>query len=159
MNTLDNEELQKLVEETSIRFFQKPFMHKSYFNDRLRTTGGRYMLHTHDIELNRKYYQYFGMEELIAIIKHELCHYHLHLDGKGFKHRDRDFKELMAKVGAPRFCSALPDAKRMNSQKRTLQYVCTNCKQVYHRKRKVNIHRYVCGKCRGHIKLVQTNAK
>ena len=29
------------------------------------------------------------MEELIGIIKHELCHYHLHLEGKGYQHRDR----------------------------------------------------------------------
>ena len=39
------------------------------------------------------------MEELIGIIKHELCHYHLHLEGKGYQHRDKDFKELLKKVG------------------------------------------------------------
>ena len=50
------------------------------------------------------------MEELIRIIKHELCHYHLHLEGKGYKHRDQDFKELLQKVGASRFCSPLPES-------------------------------------------------
>lgn len=33
------------------------------------------------------------------IIKHELCHYHLHLRGMGYKHRDADFKTLLAQVG------------------------------------------------------------
>ena len=37
-------ELQHLVEELSIKYFERPFVHKAYFNYRLRTTGGRYLL-------------------------------------------------------------------------------------------------------------------
>ena len=69
---MDDEQLQKLVERISIHFFQKPFKHKARFNPRLRTTGGRYLLHTHDIEINKKYYEQHGEKELIGIIKHEL---------------------------------------------------------------------------------------
>ena len=49
-----------------------------------------------------------GEKELIGIIKHELCHYHLHLEGKGYQHQDQEFKKLLKKVGAPRFCTPLP---------------------------------------------------
>ena len=30
------------------------------FNNKLRTTGGRYMLDSHNIEINPKQYQYYG---------------------------------------------------------------------------------------------------
>ncbi|BBP87322.1 hypothetical protein BsIDN1_09400 [Bacillus safensis] len=96
-------ELQQLTEHISQQFFGKTFRHQAVFNDRLKTTGGRYLLGTHNIELNRRYLEEHGREELIGIIKHELCHYHLHLEGKGYQHRDRDFKALLKQVGAPRF--------------------------------------------------------
>ncbi|MDK2599449.1 SprT family protein [Bacillus stercoris] len=80
---MDNIELQKLTEDISETYFKKPFRHQALFNDRLKTTGGRYLLTSHNIELNRKYLIEHGREELIGIIKHELCHYHLHLEGKG----------------------------------------------------------------------------
>lgn len=104
---MNDDQLQKLVEQISLSFFGKKFVHKAYFNHRLRTTGGRYLLNNHDIEVNKKYYEQYGMDELIGIIKHELCHYHLHIEGKGFRHRDSDFKMLLKKVGAPRFCTPL----------------------------------------------------
>ena len=52
---------------------------------------------SHNIEINKKHYEEFGIEELIGIIKHELCHYHLHIEKRGYKHRDQDFKELLKK--------------------------------------------------------------
>ncbi|GAA3317499.1 hypothetical protein GCM10020331_016450 [Ectobacillus funiculus] len=100
---MKEEELQHLVEKVSLQYFKLPFCHKALFNKRLRTTGGRYLLQSHHIELSYNYYEAFGKEELIEVIKHELCHYHLHLAGKGYKHRDADFRRLLAEVGAPRF--------------------------------------------------------
>ena len=52
VNELDNEQLQKMTEELSLKFFHKPFRHKAIFNKRLRTIGGRYMLGNHNIEIN-----------------------------------------------------------------------------------------------------------
>lgn len=91
---MQNNELQSCVEKVSLENFNKPFKHRAYFNNRLRTTGGRYLLHSHNIEINHKQYTMYGMEALTNIIKHELCHYHLHLEGKGYKHKDYDFKKL-----------------------------------------------------------------
>jgi SprT-like protein len=149
---LENETLQKLVEELSITYFKRPFLHKASFNSRLRTTGGRYLLKTSNIELNKLYYNEHGFEELKGIILHELCHYHLHLMERGYKHEDQDFKILLKHVGAPRYCKPLTQAK-----KRTLEYkykyVCTNCSQPYLRKRKIDLKRFVCGICKGKLKL------
>ncbi|RSK25670.1 SprT family protein [Bacillus sp. HMF5848] len=149
------EELQLLVESISLQWFEKPFRHKVMFNSRLRTTGGRYLLHTHNIELNETYYKEHGIDELIGIIKHELCHYHLHLEGKGYKHRDADFRELLKIVDAPRFCKPLISKKRQQLSIKYM-YACVNCKQAYMRKRKLDTNKYMCGRCKGKIKLVKS---
>lgn len=145
-------ELQKLVEQLSNQYFNKPFLHKASFNSRLRTTGGRYLLHSHNIEVNKKSYEIFGMNELKGIILHELCHYHLHIEGKGYKHKDKDFRELLKKVGAPRFCSKIEERKSYTIH----IYECKQCMQQYKRKRKINLSKYCCGKCLGKLKLIKT---
>ncbi|MGG4167813.1 SprT family protein [Rossellomorea vietnamensis] len=149
---MTNAELQQLVERISIQSFNKPFQHKAYFNPRLRTTGGRYMLGSHDIDINRRYLDEHGMEELIGIIKHELCHYHLHIEGRGYKHGDQDFKSLLKHVGGPRHCSSLPS---VNKRRRVLYYVCSQCGLNFERKRKINTRKYVCGRCKGKLRLVK----
>ncbi|WP_343311413.1 SprT family protein [Bacillus atrophaeus] len=146
---MDNKELQKLTEDISKTCFEKPFRHQAVFNDRLKTTGGRYLLTSHNIEINRKSLIEHGREELEGIIRHELCHYHLHLEGKGYKHRDRDFRELLQKVDAPRFCTPL---QKKTQTRKTYTYICTACGQQYVKKRAMNPKKYACGKCGGKIK-------
>lgn len=147
---MNDQQLQQLVEEISIRFFDLPFKHKATFNKRLRTTGGRYLLHSSNIEINPKHYELFGEEELIGIIKHELCHYHLHLQGKGYLHRDQDFKQLLKQVGGSRFCKSVKTEEKKQKIKHV--YVCTNCSLTYYRVRQINTNRYVCGRCKGKLK-------
>ncbi|MGM0807214.1 MAG: SprT family protein [Bacillota bacterium] len=149
---MTNEELQKLTEEISIQFFNKTFRHQARFNRRLRTTGGRYLLRSHDIEMNPHLYEAFGMEELIGVIKHELVHYHMHIEGRGYKHGDDDFKYWLHKVGGSRFCQPIPEKRRTESYK--YAYLCMDCMQSYKRKRQIDTKRYVCGKCRGKLKQV-----
>ncbi|NCU17526.1 SprT family protein [Pallidibacillus pasinlerensis] len=148
---MDDMQLQKLVEKISLKYFQVPFRHEASFNKRLRTTGGRYLLQTGNIEINKKYYDVYGEEELIGIIKHELCHYHLHQNKMGYQHKDRDFKLLAKKVGAPRFCTPLPIEYQAKKPTKTHRYQCQSCKYIYYRKRRVNTSRFVCGKCKGKL--------
>lgn len=122
---VDEQEIQRLVEEVSLQYFEMPFLHKAVFNNRLRTTGGRYLLKSHNIELNYRYYEVYGEEELVGIIKHELCHYHLHIAGRGYKHRDRDFRELLKKVDAPRFC------KQMINEEKEKRFISMNVWSVH----------------------------
>ena len=94
---MTEEELQALVEMLSLKYFKRPFKHRARFNPRLQTTGGRYLLSSHDLELNQKMLTEHSREVLIGTIKHELCHYHLHLEKRGYRHRDQDFKQLLKK--------------------------------------------------------------
>ncbi|RIO49551.1 SprT family protein [Staphylococcus pasteuri] len=146
---MNNQELKNLVCEISIEYFKIPFQHDAYFNSRLRTIGGRYMLKSHNIEINPKQYEKYGKKAIIDIIKHELCHYHLHLTGKGYKHRDSDFKVLSSKVGAPRFCTPTKSYK----ERANYIYSCKNCFTKYLRIRKVDVNKMRCGKCGGKLKL------
>lgn len=142
-------DIQRLVEEISEEVFQKPFLHKATYNKRLRTTGGRYMLNDHSIQVNPLVYEMHGMEELVGVIKHELCHYHLHLEGKGYQHRDKDFKDLMKATNSPRYCRPL--AQRNQKSSTVHRYKCKACQLIYHRKRRMDIRKYRCGKCAGDI--------
>lgn len=152
---MENNELQQLVEEISMKFFQKPFFHKAYFNKRLRATGGRYLVHNSNIEINYGHYEEHGQEEVVNIIKHELCHYHLHLEGKGYRHRDRDFRQLMKEVNAPRFCQPLAKNIEKKQNSPIHLYQCTGCKIKYTRKRKIQLQKYRCGYCNGMLKKIE----
>lgn len=147
---MDDRALQKWVEQISLESFNRPFLHKAMFNHRLRTTGGRYFLNTHDIEISWRQYKTFGPQEIEKIIKHELCHYHLHILGKGYRHRDADFRTLLRQVGGSRYCQAINDPER-KVQPYRYKLECKKCKQQYWRKRKVNLKRYACGICRGSL--------
>ena len=57
---MNNLALQSLTESIAIKYFGKAFKHEVYYNKRLRTTGGRYILSSHNIEINPKQYEMFG---------------------------------------------------------------------------------------------------
>lgn len=147
---MDSIELQDLVEQISLQYFNRPFLHRIKINRRMTTTGGRYHLDDHHIEINAHFLVPKYREYLIGIIKHELCHYHLHLLGLGYRHRDRDFKILLKQVGGSRYA---PDIGLRRKKKYNYLYICEDCKLKYPRMRKINTRRYRCGKCKGHLRL------
>ena len=143
---MNEHELQQLTEEISRASFHREFTHKITYNKRLRSSGGRYLLQTGNIEINPLVEQELGLEALIGVIKHELCHYHLHQTGGGYRHRDADFKRLLHQVGGSRFVERMKEPNFI--------YECTACHHRYPRMRKMNTNRYVCGKCRGKLILL-----
>jgi SprT-like protein len=149
---MDDQQLQQWVEQISLHSFGVPFRHKATFNKRLSVTGGRYFTKSHDIEISRIQLDTHGAEEVEKIIKHELCHYHLHLAKRGYRHRDDDFRKLLKQVGGSRYARAIPRTKR--SEPYRYRLVCVSCGMEYLRKRKVDPKRYACGRCRGKLKLL-----
>lgn len=143
---MNEHELQQLTQEISRNSFHREFTHKITYNRRLRSSGGRYLLKTGNIEINPLVEQELGLEALIGVIKHELCHYHLHQTGGGYRHRDADFKRLLHQVGGSRFVERMKEPAFL--------YECVDCHHRYPRMRKMNTNRYVCGKCRGKLILL-----
>lgn len=144
---MTDEQLQSLVEEVSLEAFGLPFSHEAFFNNRLKTTGGRYHLNDHHIDFNPAMAD-LGKEVLIGIIKHELCHYHLHLQKKGYRHKDQEFKQLLKQTNGSRYAPSLPSKNKWH-------YHCQNCGAQFVRARRINTTRYVCGRCQG--KLIQNS--
>ena len=138
------------VKQVSLEDFGRPFNHQAWWNTRLRSTGGRFFPKDGHLDFNPKVYQELGLDVFRKIVRHELCHYHLYFEGKGYKHKDSAFKELLKEVGGLRFVPPLPSA----SQKPGLFYVCQSCRQTYQRKRNINTKRYRCGLCRGNLTLL-----
>lgn len=135
--------MQKLIEKISISEFKREFKHQATFNNRLKTTGGRYHIKNHNIDINPKFIHH--PQILIGIIKHELCHYHLHLAGQSGRHSTKEFKQLLNKVGGLRYVPSI------DSPKYKYIYECVKCHQKYYRQRKINLKLRCCGKCRGNI--------
>ena len=151
-NSMSEAELQQLVEQISLNYFQRPFLHQAKINRRMTTTGGRYHLDDHHLEINAHFLVPEYRQALIGIIKHELCHYHLHLLGLGYRHRNASFRTLLAKVGGSRYA---PDIGLRRKKAFAYLYLCTNCGLKYPRKRRLNTSRYRCGKCAGKLKLIK----
>ena len=152
---MNENELQNLVEEISLKYFDRPFKHRVKINRRMTTTGGRYHLDDHHLEINAHFLVPQYHDYLVGIIKHELTHYHLHLLGLGYRHRDRNFKILLKKVGSSRYA---PDIGLRKKKKYRYLYLCENCGLRYPRMRRINTQKYRCGKCRGQLRLEQTFA-
>ncbi|MFR0612895.1 SprT family protein [Lactobacillus porci] len=149
---MNEAELQKLVEEISIKAFGRPFVHQVKINRRMKTTGGRYHLDDHHLEINAHFLEAENRQYLAGIIKHELTHYHLHLLGLGYQHKDRDFKVLLKRVGGSRYAPNIGQGRR---QQRKYLYQCQKCGLKYPRVRKINTRRYFCGRCGGQLRLVE----
>ena len=68
---MNNQELTHLVQQISLEFFKRPFLHRALFNKRLKTTGGRYHLNDHHIDINPLLLN-VDKAILYGVIKHEL---------------------------------------------------------------------------------------
>ncbi|MUT67624.1 SprT family protein [Paenibacillus sp. NEAU-GSW1] len=150
---MSDDSLQQWVERVSLESFGLPFLHRATFNRRLKATGGRYFTKSHHIEISPHQLEVFGIEETEKIIKHELCHYHLHIRKRGYRHRDSDFKILLAKVGGSRYCQSLPERSERKPAPFRYKLVCHNCGTEYMRRRRLDPAKYACGKCRGKLFL------
>lgn len=155
MTPMNNQQLQELTQEWSLKYFQRPFQHQIFFNPRLRTTGGRYHLEDHHIDINPLMYTEFGRENLRQVVLHELCHYHLHLTGHDYHHRSTDFRHLLAAVGGSRYAPVTSKVRQRNHH--LYYYQCRGCGIKISRRRRFNTTRYVCRRC-GH-RFVLINLK
>lgn len=141
-------DLNKYVQEVSLQDFGKEFRHVAVWNRRLRSTGGRFFPKDGHLDFNPKHLEEQGLEVFRKIVRHELCHYHLYYEKKGYRHGDKDFKELLAAVDGLRYAPKLEQ-----TAKPSLLYTCQSCGQVYQRKRRIDLKKYRCGRCRGKLTL------
>ena len=138
--------LTEYVQEVSREDFGRPFRHEARWNPRLRTTGGRFFPKDGHLDFNPKMVEVHGLALFRKIVRHELCHYHLFFEKKGYRHGDRDFKQLLQEVEGLRFAPQIEE--RVQSFH---HYFCQSCGQLYQRRRRINTQKYRCGRCHGHL--------
>lgn len=144
--------LTNYVRQVSLEDFGLVFHHQAFWNTRLRTTGGRFFPKDGHLDFNPKHFEQHGEAIFRQIVRHELCHYHLYFQGKGYRHQDSEFKALLAQVGGLRFAPRLQETGVKHL------YYCLNCGQTYPRKRRLNLNKYRCGKCKGQLAtILKTN--
>ncbi len=145
-NQLTNELLTMRVRQISLDKFQRPFLHQAYWNYRLISTGGRFFPKDGHLDFNPRMAE---LPEFERIVLHELTHYHLFMQHRGYRHQDVDFKATLKKVGGSRYAPTITNPK--------FTYQCENCGLLFYRQRKIKISKYRCGKCGG--KLILQNKK
>lgn len=126
------------------------FRHKAVWNRRLRSTGGRFFPADGHLDFNPRHLEEQGLDVFRKIVRHELCHYHLYFEQKGYRHGDRDFKDLLEAVDGLRYAPTLKDTANL-----PMLYTCQSCGQIYRRKRRIDTQKYHCGKCYGCLVLNQ----
>lgn len=141
-------DLTDYVRQVSEEDFGWSFRHEARWNRRLQTTGGRFFPADGHLDFNPKLYEACGLDIFRQIVRHELCHYHLYFQGRGYRHRDQEFKQLLQAVGGLRYTPRLKVEKTA-----PYLYSCQACGQLYQRKRRINVARYRCGRCRGALFL------
>ncbi|MGT2908156.1 SprT family protein [Streptococcus dentiloxodontae] len=138
--------LTEYVKQVSLEDFGWEFKHNADWNKRLRTTGGRFFPKDGHLDFNPKVYDEHGIAVFRKVVRHELCHYHLYYQKRGYQHKDKDFKELLLAVDGLRYAPKLK-----NSQKPIHIYRCCFCGQIYQRKRQIAVKHYCCGQCGGKL--------
>ncbi|GKQ43145.1 protein SprT [Companilactobacillus sp. RD055328] len=148
---MTDNELTQLVQRISKNSFGKEFNNIAKFNNRLRSTGGRFHLKDGHIDINPKVLERYDEKTLEGIIKHELVHYHLYYSGGKHYHSSPAFKALLKQVGGSRYAPELTPKKRKTYK----IYQCKKCGLEYKRIKKINTWRFVCGKCRGRLVFIK----
>lgn len=141
--------LTNFVKSVSLEDFGKEFHHTALWNTRLKTTGGRFFPKDGHLDFNPKIYEQYGINVFRKIVRHELCHYHLYFERKGYRHSDAEFKALLASVDGLRY------APFLKQETKHYLYRCQKCQQEYSRKRLVNTKKFFCGRCFGKLLLVK----
>ena len=159
---MNNNQLQKLVEELSLSYFKRPFTHKATFNNRLRTRGGdvtfkvsgfRKVVDKESLQMhiNPKLMNLpEGNQELVGVIKHELAHYHLLLTKGTHQENDKDFRYLLKQLDAPKYSPIKPNYKT------AYLYQCAG--PQHHqitRNRRLDTKKYVCRFDKTHFELIK----
>lgn len=139
-------DLTEYVKRISLDDFGKPFHHHAVWNSRLTTTGGRFFPNDGHLDFSTKIYQEHGPALFRKIVRHELCHYHLFFEKRGYRHRDKDFKDLLRKVDGIRYVPRKIKAVKYH-------YVCQACGFLYPRHRRIKTSRYRCSKCQNTLIL------
>lgn len=148
---VDQEKLEVLANKLSLHFWNKPCDIPVRWNGRLTKAMGRFIFSTQRktrspirIELSKHAVRFINHEIFIAVLLHELCHYHLFLAGKPFEDGHPAFEQELRRVGAI-------STNTVQLPQRGYHLYCDKCKAYLGTRKRMNTMRYLSGCCKAKI--------
>jgi SprT-like protein len=143
--------LQKLADKLSLHYWQRKCEVPVTWNGRLTRSMGRFLYSTkgkgrtpQGIELSKYAAQFINRDIFISVLLHELCHYHLFIQGKPFDDHHPVFEKELERVGAI-------STNTVQIPQKSFQLYCSKCNKSIGIRKRLNTALYRSGCCKGKI--------
>ncbi len=147
----DQEKLQTLANKLSQHFWQVDLQIPVVWNGRLTRAMGRFLFHQKGkkreplkIEMSKYAAQFIDREIFIAVLLHEMCHYHLFIQNQPFQDHHPVFEQELRRVGAI-------STNTVKLPTKAYRLTCTKCKGGLGMMKRINPDRYRSGCCQSPI--------
>lgn len=147
----DSAKLQALANKLSLHFWNEPLKVPVAWNGRITRSMGRFVYRMKGknrepvkIEMSKYAAQFVDREIFIAVLLHEMCHYHLFMQGKPFLDHQPDFEQELERVGAI-------STNTVKLPSKAYKLHCKQCKQVLGHMKRINPDRYRSPCCHSEI--------
>lgn len=145
------ERLQALANKLSLHFWNESISVPVVWNGRLTRSMGRFVYRVQGkhrepvkIEMSKYAAQFINREIFIAVLLHEMCHYHLFVQGKSFLDHHPVFEQELRRVGA-----ISTNTVRLPSK--IYKLVCKKCQRELGHMKRFNPDRYISPCCKSEI--------
>lgn len=146
------EKLQSLADKLSLHFWNKSLTIPVVWNGRLTRAMGRFVYQVSGpkreplkIEVSKYAAKFIDRDIFIAVLLHELCHYHLFIQNKPCQDHHPLFEQELRRVGAISTNSVkLPE--------KYFRLFCVTCGKSLGNAKRINPHHYRSSCCHGEIR-------
>jgi len=149
------QKLQAIAEKLSQHFWGQPIGIPVEWNGRLTRSMGRFVYRVKGkqreplkIEMSKHAAQFIDREIFIAVLLHELCHFHLFCKGQPYHDHHPHFERELLRVGAI-------STNTVRLPEKVFQLHCTKCGQNLGMVKRMNPDRYRSTCCQAKIKKVE----
>ncbi|WP_164985012.1 SprT-like domain-containing protein [Ammoniphilus sp. CFH 90114] len=147
----DPEKLQALADKLSQHFWQDKLQIPVVWNGRLTRAMGRFVFRQQGkkreplkIEMSKYAAQFVDREIFIAVLLHEMCHYHLFIQNKPYQDHHPVFEQELRRVGAI-------STNTVKLPTKVYKLTCQHCKKSLGMMKRFNPDRYRSGCCQAPI--------
>ncbi len=145
------EQLELLANQLSLQHWKKTCDIPVVWNGRLRAAMGRFAYTTKGkqriplkIELSKYAAQHLNKDTFISVLLHELCHYHLFIEGKPFHDHHPQFEMELVRVGAI-------STHTVQVPQKAYELFCSHCQKPLGKRKRINTKNYLSACCQREI--------
>lgn len=136
------EKLAQLARTLSLKHWNKDCLIPVEWNGRLTASMGRFAYKVRGkeripikIEMSKHAAKFLDQETLSKVLLHELCHYHLFIQGRPFADHHPQFEKELERVGAI-------STNTVQVPQKGYELSCSRCQKVVGKRRRINTKLY-----------------